>query len=173
MTHPAAYGIYSREAALPEIVHTLNRAGFGNEDICMVFSPAHPVSAIVRHANLLNDECDNSTASVRMFEWFSEFGAVVIPTVGFFIRSQEYLRALMNNENSSFCGGPGALAGLGFSGCEAEKLDEQLEERGVLVYVSCRENAHADWATEVLRHTGASEASSLCQEPMLTVAAAA
>jgi hypothetical protein len=124
----------------------------------------------VRHANILNDECDDSVTSARMIGWFSEFGAVVIPTIGFFIRSQAYLHALMNERSSSICGGS-TLAGLGFSDRDAEKLDEQLAELGALVYVLCRESARADWATEVMRHTGAREASCLHQENALAAAA--
>jgi hypothetical protein len=171
-THQAAYGIYPREAALPDIVHTLNRAGFSNEDICMVLSPAHPISSIVRHANIFNEDCDDGVTSARMIGWFSEFGAVVIPTIGFFIRSQAYLRALMTEQNSSsVCGGSGTLAGLCFSEGDAEKLEDQLGELGALVYVSCQESARAQWATELLRHTGAREASQLHQEKALSAAA--
>ena len=38
----AAYGMYSRNTALPEVVCALNKAGFSSQDICMVLSPAHP-----------------------------------------------------------------------------------------------------------------------------------
>src|SRR5205823_13897783 len=86
----AAYGMYPRNIALPEVVCALNRAGFGNEDICLVLSPAHPVATVVRDARILNVECEESATSARMIGWFSEFGAVVIPTVGFFIRYTEF-----------------------------------------------------------------------------------
>ena len=78
----AAYGMYPRNVALPEVVYALNRAGFGNEDICMVLSPAHPVATVVRDAQLLDAKPEESATSARMIGWFSEFGAVVIPTVG-------------------------------------------------------------------------------------------
>ena len=32
----AAYGMYSQDVALNDVVHTLNQAGFDNEDICMM-----------------------------------------------------------------------------------------------------------------------------------------
>jgi len=40
----AAYGIYPRNVALLDVVTRLNEAGFENQDICMVLSPAHPVA---------------------------------------------------------------------------------------------------------------------------------
>src|SRR6266702_5959272 len=94
----AAYGMYPRNIALPDVVCALNRDGFGNEDICMVLSPAHPDASVVRDAKILNVEREESATSARMIGWFSEFGAVVIPTVGFFIRSQTFFRALFSEK---------------------------------------------------------------------------
>src|SRR5271163_4895096 len=91
----AAYGLYSQDVALTDIVRNLNQAGFDNEDICMMLSPAHPIASTIRDANLFNSEKENSVLTSRLIGWLSEFGAVLIPTVGFFIRSQAFFRALM------------------------------------------------------------------------------
>jgi len=161
-TGAAAYGMYSRNVALPDVVHTLNRAGFPNEDICMVLSPLHPVATVVRDANILNAEREDSVSSAGLIGWFSEFGAVVIPTIGFFIRSHWIFRALVTEPKSSaLCGGSGTLTGLGFSEDDANRLGRQLSDVGVLVYVSCQENTKADWAIELLRRTGAGEVASM------------
>ena len=53
----AAYGIYPQDVALAEIVHTLNKAGFENEDICMMLSPTHPIASVVREALNANLAC--------------------------------------------------------------------------------------------------------------------
>src|SRR5215475_7491796 len=95
----AAYGMYSRHVALPEVVCALNKAGFTNQDICMVLSPAHPDAAPLHDASALNVPEADSTLSARMIDWFSKFGAVVIPTVGLFIRSQAYFQALLTEQN--------------------------------------------------------------------------
>lgn len=42
LNKPAAYGIYSQDVALREVINTLNQAGFGNEDICVMLSPPIP-----------------------------------------------------------------------------------------------------------------------------------
>lgn len=155
----AAYGMYPRNVALPDIVGTLNRAGFENENICMVLSPAHPVASVVRDARMVSFESGESAVSAAMIGWFSGFGAVVIPTVGFFIRSQAFFRALVIDEEfGTVCGGSTTLTGLGFSEGDSRRLKQQLGDSGVLVYVSCPESATAEWATELLRCAGAPEA---------------
>lgn len=158
----AAYGMYARDIALPDVVFALNEAGFQNEDICMVLSPAHPDAAVVRDASALDVEATQSALGARMIGWFSEFGAVVIPTVGFFIRSQAFLHALVIEQNfPALSRGSRTLLSLGFSQDEAQRLGHQLCDVSALVYVNCPENAKANGAIELLRRTGAREAASL------------
>jgi len=168
----AAYGMYSRHAALTEIVCSLNQAGFENQDICMVMSPAHPVAEVVRDARIVHEQREQASVGARLIGWCSELGAVVIPSVGFFIRSQAFFRALMREQNfPGLCGGSKTLAGLGFSEGEAKRLNHQLSDIGVMVYIACPESSKADRAIDVLRRAGAREAASL--EPALAAGAAA
>jgi len=167
----AAYGIYSRDIALTDIVRNLNRAGFENESICMMLPPGHPIASIVRDASLFNSEKETSAVTAGLIGWLLEFGAVLIPTVGFFIRSQAFFHALMvAREAPALCGNARTLVGLGFSQEEAERFEDQLSNLGVLVYVACAEGAKTLWAREVLRHSGAQEAATL--ERMSTAATA-
>jgi len=157
----AAYGMYPRNVALPEVIYALNRAGFENEDICMVLSPGHPVVAVC-DAKIVDVEPEQSAISARMIGWFSEFGAVVIPTVGFFIRSQAFFRALVIEQNfPALSRSSRALVGLGFPEDEAKRLGHQLSDVGAMVYVSCQEDGKTDSAIELLRRAGAKEAASL------------
>jgi hypothetical protein len=158
----AAYGIYSGDVTLTDIVRNLNEAGFENEDICMMLSPEHPIASIVRDASLFNTEKESSAVTAGLIGWLSEFGAVLIPSVGFFIRSQIFFHALMvAREAPALCGNAKTLVGLGFSEEEAERFEDKLGDLGVLVYVSCAEGAKTVWAREVLRHMGAQEAATL------------
>ena len=169
----AAYGIYSEAVALTEIIHNLNQAGFDNEDICMMLSPAHPVARAVRDANLFNNEGESDSATTSLIGWLSKIGAVLIPKVGFFIRSQAFFHALMASRGApALCGNSRTLVGLGFSPEVAERFEDQLGDLGVLIYVSCSESAKTIWAREVLRHSGAREASTL-KESIAVVAATA
>ncbi len=172
MNSAAAYGIYSQDIALVDIVRNFNQAGFENESICMMLSPRHPIASIVRDASLFNAEKEASAVTAGLIGWLSEFGAVLIPTVGFFIRSQAFFHALMvAHEAPTLSGNARTLVGLGFSEKEAERFEDQVGDLGVLVYVSCAEGAKTLWAREVLRHTGAQEAATL-EEKMSSAATA-
>jgi hypothetical protein len=155
---PAAYGMYSYDTELRQVVRTLNGSGFDKADICMMVSPRHPIAKFVREANILNADRKDDALAEELMGWLFEFGAVVIPTVGFFIRSQLYLHAVVASGDS------GCLAGLGFSEGDAKRFNNQLREMGALVYVSCSESAHAACAVEILRRTGAMEPALLRQE---------
>lgn len=158
----AAYGLYPQDVALMDVVRALNSAGFDNESICMMLSPTHPIASLVRDASVFNSECKSTTVTAALIGWLSEFGAVMIPTVGFFIRSQIFFHALMvAHETPALCENSRTLSGLGFSDDEADRFENQLREVGVLVYIACPESARITWACEILRHTGAREASTL------------
>jgi hypothetical protein len=169
----AAYGIYSQDVALTDVVRNLNQAGFGNENICMMLSPVHPIASMVRDASL-NAEREASAVTAGMIGWLSEFGAVVIPTVGFFIGSQAFFQALMVAQRApALSGKANTLVGLGFSEQEAERFEDRLDDLRVLVYVSCGESTKTRWAQEVLRHTGADEFATLEEREVLSHAAVA
>jgi len=169
----AAYAMYPRNVALPEVVSALNQAGFEKEDICMVLSPAHPVATAAGDATIGDVAQEQSAVSARMIGWFSELGAVVIPTVGFFLRSQAFFQAVLVEQNlPGFSRGSRTLLGLGFSQDEAKRLGRQLCDVGALVYVSCKESGTADWAIELLRRAGAREAASLGMATAVHAAAA-
>ena len=168
----AAYGMYSRNIALPEVVCALNKAGFTNQDICMVLSPAHPDAAPLHDAGEFDAPEVERTMTARMIDWFSRFGAVVIPTVGLFVRSHSYLEAFLEEQNvPSLSQGSRTLIGLGFSQDDAKRLGTRLSDVGALVYVSCQESEKATGAIDLLRRTGAQEAA--CVKSRKAVAAAA
>jgi hypothetical protein len=166
----AAYGIYPERTALNDVLNTLNHGGFHDENICMMLSPAHPIASVVRDANVLNAEREENVATAGLIGWLAKFGAVVIPTVGFFIRSPKFFHAVLAEKGPmARCGGSRTLVGLGFPEHEAERFETRLRDVGVLVYVSCRENAKTEWALELLRGTGAEEAGTLESEELAAV----
>lgn len=157
----AAYGMYPRSVALLEVVSALNRAGYENENICMVLSPAHPDAAIFHDPTNSAAACEQESTA-RIIDWFSRFGAVVIPTVGVFVRSQAFLDALFTDRcTAALSRGSRTLMDLGFSTDDAKRLGHKLCDVGALVYISCAENAKVMSAIELLRRTGAQEAASL------------
>jgi hypothetical protein len=101
-----------------------------------------------------------------------KFGAVMIPTVGLFIRSQAFLQALvMRKDSSAVYGNSKALVGLGISEGDAPRFERQLREMGVLVYVACPESERTTRAVELLRRTGARETATLEKEVALEAVA--
>src|SRR5579863_1330043 len=154
----AAYGVYADEMEVADLVHTLNSAGFQNEDICLMLAPTHPIAEIVRSAGILAVERDETAATAGLIGWLSELGAVVIPGVGFFIRSRMFFNALVAARNApALCGDLRTLAGLGFPGPDAARFEDRLTQAGFLVYVASSETARGRWAVELLRATGAIE----------------
>jgi hypothetical protein len=156
--------MYSYDAEFQEVVHTLNQSGFNKEDICMMVSPRHRIATFVRETNILNTERKEGAVAEEFMSWLFGFGAVVIPTVGFFIRSQAFLQALIGDGNS------GCLEGLGFSELAAHRVEKQLREMGVLIYVACSKSINAVSAVEILRRTGAKEPGLLVQESSMAAA---
>jgi hypothetical protein len=154
----AAYGMYPDPVSLDEVFNTLNRGGIGNKSICMMLSPKHPIAAAVRAASVLSTDREASAVTARLIGWLAEFGAVVIPTVGCFIRSQEFFQAIFCEKKATArYGSSQTLEDLGFPECDAERFDTRLREVGALVYISCAESTNTEWALELLRGTGAQE----------------
>jgi hypothetical protein len=159
---PAAYGMYSDDVALREVVQMLNRSGFRKEDICLMVSPEHPIAAVLREANILGAERSAGAVTTGLFTWLMKLGAVMIPTVGFFIRSQAFLHALlMRTDSRALSDHSNALVELGFSQIDAQRFDGQIRDMGVLVYVACLQGARTDRAADVLRQMGAHEAATM------------
>jgi hypothetical protein len=168
---PAAYGMYPDDVPVQHVVQTLNQSGFDNEQICLMVWPRHHIASVMREANILNSERKSSAMSVEMIGWLMKLGAVIIPTAGFFIRSRAFLHALvMRKDSPGLCGNSGALVGLGFSKRDAERLEDQVCDMGVLVYVACPERDRTTKAVEVLRRTGASETATLERAAVQTAA---
>jgi hypothetical protein len=166
LNQAAACGLYSQDVALRDVIGTLNQAGFGNEDICVMLSPTHPISRVVRDARILDPEPKTSIGAgaigTGMIGWLSRLGAVLIPTVGFFARSQAFFHAMMAGMDSpALCASSRTLVALGFSEFEAGRFEHQLHRRGALIYVSCAEDARSNWAIQLLQRTGARETATL------------
>ena len=112
----AAYAVYSDSTGVGEVVRTLDDAGFSRENICLMLAPTHPIAAIVRDANIFTAEREAAATTAGIIGWLADFGAVVIPSIGFFIRAQAFLRVLLAARDApALCGNSRTLAGLGFA----------------------------------------------------------
>jgi hypothetical protein len=170
----AAYAFYPQNVALHEVLQTLGQAGFDKESICMMLSPKHPITTIVRDSSTHGiEQPEKNAVTAGLIGWLSEFGAVLMPTFGFFIRSREFFHALVVEQDSlAGCGQHGTLAGLGFADDDAKRYARQLRDVGVMLYVTSPETARTHWALELLRATGAQEAGLLGSEVAFPAAVA-
>jgi hypothetical protein len=158
-TKTAAYAMFPVGAQVEEVVHSLNLAGFEDENICVFLSPAHPIAAVVQNMKV-NPSSDRSVEAGRagVVSWLSRFGAVVIPGVGFFIGSREFLSALVpHHRRSSVDGGGELLAGLGIPLLDAARYQARVRRDATLIFVSCQGAARSQWAREILWRMRAEE----------------
>ena len=150
----AAYGLFRMEIRLDEVVTSLNSAGFETEDICVFLPPAHPIVEGVRNIQAAASEFEMEAGPEHMVSWLSTFGGVVIPDLGCFVGSREYLRALtQDNHLPDVVGNRGMLASLGIP----ERYAARVRQGTSLVFVSCNGSAQSEWAREILRRLRAEE----------------
>jgi hypothetical protein len=168
----AVYAIYPDNVALPEVLQALGRSGFDKESICMLFSPSHPIATSVRESVSQSFDREASSMTSGLIGWLAEFGAVVIPQYGFFIRSREFFQAFVTERDcvERFAGNS-ALVSLGFARKDAERFESHVRKDGVLLYMSCPETAQTRPALELLRTAGAEEAGMLENESALSASA--
>ena len=154
----AAYGVYRDPVEVGEVVRTLNRAGFDNEAMCLIFAPTHPIAGMVREASAVRASCTGGAVTEALIAWLAEFGAVVIPSLGFFIRSHAFLHALLVARDApALCGNFRTLSCLGFPEPDARRLESELQNAGFLIYVTSEQPARALFARELLARMGAQE----------------
>jgi hypothetical protein len=167
----AAYAIYPDRVALREVLQTLGRGGFDKESICMLFSASHPIATSVRESVSQPFDGESSSMTAGLIGWLSEFGAVVIPRFGFFIRSREFFRALVAEKDGASRIGGKAMVSLGFPRKDAERFENQVRNDGVLLYISCHESAQTQRALELLRTSDPEESGMLESEAPLAAKA--
>jgi len=96
----AAYGIFPRDAHLEQVLQSLHLAGFQKENICIFLTPTHPIAEKLQKMTI-GPSSDGSAeeCTTELVAWLSQFGAVVIPGVGLFVGSREFLRALTQSDS--------------------------------------------------------------------------
>jgi len=157
MGKAAAYGIFSVDARLDQIVSSLYAAGFETSSICVFLPPAHPVAAEVRNMKSFAGESVGERDGQRVIAWLATLGGVVIPEVGFFVGARGYLHAVACGICQTGEKRTGALAKLGIPADAAERYETRTRQDASLVFVSCDGWAQSEWAREILRLLRAEE----------------
>ena len=164
----AAYGIYPRGVELQAVAKALNQAGFGSNEICLLLAPGHPIATEVQEMRCFRGSSTSKVALETLMSWLIGLGAVVISNLAFFVRSRDFVHALVEDRVSAQAGHRGALANLGVPECEAGRLGARISNGGGLIYVNCGNSTQYEPALQVLRQTGAEETS--CLPPVSSLA---
>jgi len=166
----AAYAVYDSDSLCVErALEALNQAGFQNEEICVLLAPQHPIAEIVKDAGLAPAP-DSAASAATLVEWLGRMGAVVIPGVGFFVRSNQFLQAWMDTDSDEDPAACGLLSPLGIADGEARRLEDGLCHDSAVIFVLSAKVGDAEWAKEILLRSGAGEASCLGWESTLAMA---
>lgn len=163
-TRSAAYGFFPNDSHLESVLQTLNLAGFENEDLCVLI-PAERLAARLKEMDYKVGHDSNKDASpVCVIAWLSTYGAVVIPDIGFFVGSRQYLQALAIAEEFLKKSEKSVFVGLGISASDAARYESRMHDRASFVFVSCDDVPRSEWARELLSAMGAEEARLLRQD---------
>jgi hypothetical protein len=156
----AAYGLFPDQLQLEFILRTLNLAGFENEDLCVLIAAEHPIVERLRDWDYrLQQDLFPDVSPDCLIAWLSSYGAVVIPEIGFFVGSSQYMKALALPEELLRNSEKGVLVGLGLSPSEAARYENRMHDKMSFVFVSCNDVPQSEWARELLSAMGAEEAS--------------
>jgi hypothetical protein len=161
----AAYGFFPDESQLENVLRALNVAGFENEDLCVLIASEHPIAERIRGLDCTKThDLPTDASPERVIAWLSSYGAVVIPDVGFFVGSRQYMQALALPVELLATSERGVFAGLGISPSVAARYEGRMRDKSSFVFVSCDDLAQSEWARELLSTMGAEEVSLLRQE---------
>jgi hypothetical protein len=164
-TRPAAYGFFPNDSHLESVLRALNLAGFENEDLCVLIAPGHPIAERLRVLDYKLRHPSTADASAEyMIAWLSTYGAVVIPEVGFFVGSRQYMEALALPGEFLLNSEKGVFAGLGISPSDATRYESRMRNKASFVFVRCEDVPQSEWARELLSAMGAEEVKLLGQE---------
>lgn len=145
------------DARVDEVVSSLNAAGFQSLDICVFLSSAHPLADEVRTLKSVSLDLPDETGCERLVAWLATFGDVVIPGVGLFVGSRDFLRALACGLGQPDAIGHGPLTNLGIPAPSAERYETRLLEDDSLIFVACDGSVQSEWARDILRLLRADE----------------
>ena len=161
----AAYALFPEQSPLQSVLQTLNLAGFENDDLCVLIPAEHPIARRLRDWDFrLRHELSANDSPECLIAWLATYGAVVIPEIGFFVGSAQYMPALAIPEEMLRNSEKGVFAGLGISVSEAVRYENRMREKASFVFVSCNDVPQSEWARQLLIAMGAEEASLLRSE---------
>jgi hypothetical protein len=162
----AVFGIYPTRTGVETAVEELQRAGFRNTDISVLF-PENEGSKDFAHEKGTKAPEGAATGAGTgavaggVLGWLAGIGALAIPGVGPFIAAGPIVAALAGAGAGGAIGGiAGALIGMGIPEYEAKRYEGRIKSGGMLLSVHCDSSEWTKRAKEILERTGAQDVAS-------------
>jgi hypothetical protein len=162
----AVFGIYSSITSVEGAVDALQKAGFRNTDISVLFPDNAGTKDFAHEKGSKAPEGATAGAGTGAvlggaLGWLAGIGALAIPGVGPFIAAGPIMAALAGAGVGGALGGiTGALIGIGIPEYEAKRYEGRVKKGGILLSVH---SDNSDWtkrAKNILEQTGAEDISS-------------
>ncbi len=161
MSKNAVIGLVESRQAAEDTVQVLQRAGFGTNDISVLFPDKGGTRDFSHEMNTKAPE--GAVAGVATggavggtIGLLAGIGALAIPGVGPFIAAGPIMAALSGAAAGATVGGiTGALVGLGLPELEAKQYEGKIKEGGIFVSVHTEDGAEKDRAKAAFKSTKA------------------
>jgi hypothetical protein len=162
----AVFGIYRDREGVEGAINILQRGGFRNTDISVLFPENEGTKDFALKKGTKVPEGTAAGAGTGALlggalGWLVGTGALAIPGLGPFLAAGPIVGALAGLGAGRVAGGlVGALVGLGIPEYEAKRYQGQIRRGGMLMSVHCD---NPDWvkrAKDILKETGAEDIAS-------------
>jgi len=165
-------GIVDGEIQAENIVQQLDKHGFTNADISVIFPDKHGNKDFAHERNTKAPEgavvgVTSGGALGGALGLLVGIGALAIPGLGPFIAAGPLMAALSGAAAGAAVGGvAGALVGLGIPEIEAKQYEGKLRGGNILIAAHVDDSAEEQRAREIFRREGAHDISSTNEAPV-------
>jgi hypothetical protein len=162
----SVFGIYPSIQTVEGGVDSLQRAGFRNTDISVLFPENAGTKDFAHQKGTKAPEGATAGAGTGAvvggtLGWLAGIGALAIPGLGPFIAAGPIMAALAGVGVGGALGGiTGALVGMGIPEYEAKRYEGRVKDGGILLSVHSDDSEWTKRAKEILERTGAEDISS-------------
>jgi len=166
MSDTAVVGIATSEPQAERIANDLKQAGFGGDDISVLFPDKAGSRDFAHEQHTKAPEGAAAGAGTGGLVggglgWLVGIGSLAIPGVGPFIAAGPIMAALAGAAVGAAAGGlTGALVGLGIPEYEAKQYEGKIKKGNMLISVHTEDRDEVSRAKEIFKNDGAEDISS-------------
>jgi hypothetical protein len=163
MTGQSVFGLAATDQQAKAVVQGLRDAGFGNDDISVLFPDTTGTRDFAHERRTKLPEGASSGAGTGglvggALGWLVGIGALSIPGLGPFVAAGPLMAALSGAAVGATMGGlTGALVGFGMPEFEAKRYEGKIRAGNILVAVHVESADERSRAEDVLEYAGAED----------------